>query len=377
MGLARAQRDAGLDVQIVSTFRPGADNSSVQQLRQGGIGVDLIGPCPGRLARHREIRPTLRRAMGGTDIVHIHALWEEVQHQAACLARQLGVPYLIRTCGMLDPWSLKQSAWQKRLYLAFRLRKDLNAAASLHFTTDAERSLTMPLRLRPPSIIEPNGIELSEFAQLPPPGRFRARWPSLSGCPIVLFMSRVHPKKGLDLLIPAFGRMCAAQARGETANRGTMLVIAGPDAQGHQANLERLVVELRLQERVVFTGMLNGAERIEALVDADLFVLSSYQENFGNVVIEAAAAGRPVVVSDQVNLCDEVLAAGIGGVVPASVEPLAAELARWMNDAPLRAAAGTRGREYALSRFDWSAIARRWCEHYLRLRSPSDRVATA
>ena len=133
------------------------------------------------------------------------------------------------------------------------------------------------MKLAPPAVVVPNGLSLEEFQQLPQRGGFRAKHPQVKDKPIVLFLSRVHYKKGLDLLIPAF-----AQAK---LTADAMLVIAGPVAQGFMPQLEALVREHGIADRTVFTGMLRGRDRIEAMVDADLFVLPSRQENFGIVII--------------------------------------------------------------------------------------------
>src|SRR5262249_48936832 len=152
------------------------------------------------------------------DVVHIHALWEEVQHRAARTAWQRGKPYLIRPCGMLDPWSLAQGRLRKALYLRWRLRTNLNRAAALHFPSQPERALTRPLRLRVPALVEPNGISLEEFADLPARGKFRSGHNIPADGPLILFMSRIHPKKGLDLLVPAFAQLKVP---------GAILVLAG------------------------------------------------------------------------------------------------------------------------------------------------------
>jgi glycosyltransferase involved in cell wall biosynthesis len=295
---------------------------------------------------------------GDADIVHIHGLWEEPQHVAAGTARRLDVPYVFTPHGMLDPWSLRQSKWVKRLYMLLRLRKDLNRAAAIHYTTPIERNLAGVLNLKPPAIVEPNGLDMSEFNDLPPRGRFRAPFSIASDRPIVLFLSRIHPKKGLDLLVPAF-------ARGNLAD--ALLVIAGPDDAGYRGEVERMIADNALTGRVLFTGMLKGAARIEALVDADLFALPSYQENFGIAVAESLACGTPVVISDQVNIHPEITAAGVGGVVPLDADRLAGELHRWMTDTPLRQSAVERARPLVRERYDWNQIARRWREHYSRL----------
>ena len=114
------------------------------------------------------------------------------------------------------------------------------------------------------------------------------------------------------------------------------LVIAGPDDENFRETIERLVAAEGIADRVIFTGMLRGGRRVEALVDSDLFVLPSYQENFGIAVVEAMACGMPVVISDQVNIHDEITESGGGEVVSAQMEPVAAAISRWLADAELR-----------------------------------------
>src|SRR2546426_6223596 len=111
LGLAAAQRRAGLDVEVISTFTPQHNPDIAQQLEAANVKVHLIGPVHGRLGRHPQLAPTLTQIIAGKDMVHIHALWEEIQHQAAVAARRAGAPYIFRPCGMLDPWSLSQSRW--------------------------------------------------------------------------------------------------------------------------------------------------------------------------------------------------------------------------------------------------------------------------
>ncbi len=365
-GLTKALVKTGTRVEVVGTVRsdPAADTAMVSELRSHGVDVKAIGPARGLLSRHPRIRPTLQAALAGADIVHIHALWEEVQHRAARLAYRAGVPYVLSPHGMLDPWSLTQGRLKKRLYLMWRLRKNLDRAAAIHFTSTTERDVVAPLRLRPPTIVVPNGIDLTEFEQLPPKGTFRARYPQIGDRLVVLFLSRVHPGKGLDLLVPAF-------ARADT--RGAMLVIAGPGEATYLSQVQQWVRENGLTDRTIFTGMLYGPERVAALADADLFVLPSDHENFGIAVVEALAARTPVIISDQVNIHDQITAAGVGQVVPTRVEDLSSQLTRWLGDPVLRAAAAERARPFVWQHYDWQQIARRWVEHYSRLSSSAGR----
>jgi glycosyltransferase involved in cell wall biosynthesis len=361
-GLVTAQAANGLNVRVLATFAHGDDLGFAAALQARGVTVRLVGPCRGRLGRHPDLSAAAAEAVAAADVVHIHALWEEVQHQAARTARLTEKPYLIRPCGMLDPWSLRQSRLKKSLYLFWRLRRHLNAAEALHFTSDAEHTGTVSLRLRPRAIVEPNGIDVSEYADLPARGTFRQRWALPKARTVLLFLGRLHPKKGLDLLLPAFARI----------EGDSLLVVAGPSEPGYQRGLKAEAARLGIADRVLFTGMLLGEDKLAAYVDADLFVLPSYQENFGMAVAEALAAGLPVVISDQVNIHAEVAAAGAGGVVPTDTTALAVELARWTGDPERLCRAGAKAREFARARYDWTAIARRWVGHYERLAAPRD-----
>lgn len=170
---------------------------------------------------------------------------------------------------------------------------------------------------------------------------------------MILFLGRIHYGKGLELLAPALARMKRTDA---------MLVVAGPDADGYSATIRSL--SKGVEDRIIYTGMLSGRDRLAALVDADLLSLPSYHENFGLAVIESLACGTPVVISDQVNLHPEVKATGVGGVVPMDVDPLARELDRWLDDEPMRRAAAEKAPVFVRERYDWDAIARRWVGHY-------------
>jgi glycosyltransferase involved in cell wall biosynthesis len=365
VGLADAQVRAGMDVTVIATWQITSGFAQAERLRAAGVKVEMIGQAHGKLSRHPELAAAVDRAVAQSDVVHIHALWEEIQHRAARSAQRRGVPYIITPHGMLSPWSRAQGSvvnrWGKRLYLSARLRRNLDSAAAIHFTTSAERDLVMPLQFKAPPLVEPIGLDLKEFQDLPPRGAFRAHHAQIADRPMVLLLGRLSPQKGLERLIPAFAQMALPQA---------VLVLAGPDYDGYGEVVRRLVRENRIEERVVFTGMLEGRQRIEALVDADLFVLPSHHENFGIVVAEAMAAGAPVLVSREVNLWNEVVAACAGSAVSGDVAELAREMERWMGDRERRAAASRAGRAYALAHYDWNTIARHWADHYARLRRP-------
>ncbi len=359
MGLAQAQHENATRVSIVTTKSATEKGSSAEELRTSGVSVDVVGPCKTALMRHRDLVPTLESAVASADIVHVHALWEEIQYQASRIARISGVPYVIRPCGMLDPWSLSQSKFKKRAYYAWRLRGMLDNASAVHFTTEIERDLAR-WWVHPNSraIVEPNGIDTSEFEPLPPRGAFRDRRPAIGGRRIVLFLGRIHPKKGLELLLRAFARL---------RPQNCVLVVAGPDNIGYEARLRDLAIELSIADQVDFAGIQMEKERIEAFVDADLFVLPSHQENFGNTVIESLAAGTPVLISDQVNLHVQVTRAKVGDVHEMSVASLTEKLELALQRDNGWCELTRRARQFAFDQFDWRNISDRWNGHYHEL----------
>lgn len=358
LAMIHAQIDAGARVTVVATHGKDFQYSAADQMKKIGADVHLIGPCTDILAWHRAIKPTLKQLIPQADVVHVHGVWEEIQHQAARIARKLNKPYVFTPHGMLDPWSLSQSATKKKWYLRLRLKKDLDRASAIHFTDETERDLTNPLDLKAPKIVERLIIDLSDFQPPPQRGLFRAKFArQLGDRPFVLFMSRIHHKKGLDLLVPAFAR--------SSDKHNAMLVIAGPDIGGYQAQVEQLARDNNVSDRVFLPGMIYGKDRAAAMVDASMFALTSYQENFGVVVIEALAAGTPVLISDQVNIHRQISDARVGEVVTTNVDRIAESLVRWLSlDRDARHIASLRAREFVAKNFDRIAQARRWIEIY-------------
>lgn len=345
--LARVQAEkCGHVVHVVTADEPAAVQSLQGHL--GGAALEAAGPMRGPFAKGKHAAERIEaRLAAGVDVVHIHGLWQHAPHHAAAAAHKAGVPYIIRPCGMLDPWSLNQGRLKKKMFLLIRGRRDLNRAAALHYTTETERQLVAPMHLKPRSVVIPNGLDWEEFETLPRHGAFRAAH-GIGDRSLVVFLSRVHHKKGLDLLLPAFAKVADATAT---------LAIVGPGEAAYVEKLRGQAETLGIGERVLFTGMISGRARLDALGDADLFCLPSYQENFGVSVIEALGVGTPVLISDQVNIHQEVAAAGVGEIVPCHVEPLALRLNAMLSDRARLAEMGLRARRWVEQTFRWDAIA--------------------
>lgn len=284
------------------------------------------------------------------DLVHIHALFSYPALPAAYAAARACVPYVVRPLGTLNRWGM-QRRHRRLKWVSFRMieRRILRGAACIHYTSEQERIEAAELGMTGRSVVVPLGVDLEPFEDLARHGWLRQRAPDLAGRTIILFLSRLDRKKGLDLLLDAFAQVLPS--RPELA-----LVIAGAGDQGFERALRDRATHLGVQDHVLWAGFLDETEKLAALADTDVFVLPSYSENFGMAVVEALASGLPVVVSDQVAMHRDIAAAGAGVVVPCDAEALAAALLRVSSDPALRAELGSRGRQVTRERFSIEAM---------------------
>ncbi len=341
--LAEAQVSSGHSVEILTgdDGKVPASEISVPLERSAAPGVIEL------FVRGR-VRRTLRKFVDSADVLHLHGVWDPLLLGAAAEARRTGVPYIVMPHGMLDPWSLAQKWWKKRLALVCAVRRFLNGAAALHLLNRDEARLLAVLRLRVAHWIIPNGVNLSEIDPLPGSGGFRASHPSVGQDPYILFLSRLHYKKGLDVLATAFANVAPRQPR-------VKLVVAGPD-DGAQQMFERTIRALGLADRVVLTGPLYGEAKWAALAGAACFCLPSRQEGFSMAVLEALACRVPVVISEQCHF-PEVGEKRAGLVVPLNSEAVATGLAQVLSDPREAGEMGAAGRRLIEERYTWAKIA--------------------
>jgi len=278
-----------------------------------------INPPEGKFALlHRSDKARLREAIADAQVLHLHTPWEPSNLQAAALARQAGVPYVLSAHGMLDDWSMAQKGFKKRAYLKLAGGKLLRRAARVHFTAQAEHDQARKWLVSDNGVVLPLVMDLSPFENLPGPDLARQRFAPLRQADTkLLFLSRVHPKKGVDLLIKALAEL---RTRGRTAS----LLIAGPGEQPYVESLKKLAASLNVGENVQFCGMIRGEEKLSLYQAADLFVLPTSQENFGLVLIEALACRLPVITTQGVDIWKELQNAG---AMIADRSPLAIALA--------------------------------------------------
>lgn len=375
--LAKAQADAGHKVVVATTnadhpsgtyHDPGWDT-----LADGAVRVFYATAGLAPLQVSASLARYLRRAIPEFDVVHVHGLYRFPTTLAAYLSRRHGVPYVIRPHGSLDPYLYARSTSGqlrlKRIYERWLDLPNLNAASAIHYTAEEERERASFLNLRSPSFVIPNGLAWEGYETLPDRGEMRARW-GVGDAPLILFLGRLHSKKGLDLLVPAFDMVRRHKPNAQ-------LVIAGPENDSYGQTVRNLVSERGLGSAVHFVGPLYGADVVQAYVDADVFALPSYTENFGMTVVEAMACALPVVISDQVNIHSEVAGARAGLVTRCDAEEVSAALLTVLaaeNDR--RQVMGGTGRRLVQERYSWPAIVDALSEEYAALIARARRGAT-
>jgi glycosyltransferase involved in cell wall biosynthesis len=292
-------------------------------------------------------------AFGRPEVLHDNGLWLAHNHQLAAISRSHGIPRMVSLRGMLEPWALKHKYWKKRLAWALYQKRDLQRATAIHVTAASEQASAVGLGLTNRLVLVPNGVDWvgTEPAAVPE----RPRNPVKDGRRQALFLGRIHPVKGLPMLVEAW-----AKAR----PHGWNMVVAGPDEGGHLAEVKAMVASKGLDGVFSFPGELAGTAKSEALRTSDLFILPSHTENFGMAAGEALAHGIPVLTT-QGTPWESLINWQAGWWVPISAEGIEAALTEAAHlPASELAAMGQRGQSGVREQFDWNALAGRMMKAY-------------
>lgn len=366
--LARALEREGVRSVVYSTDMgraPAAWSSErlgEDDLPDGAGEIDLrLFPMqrPYRLAFSRPLAHGLATGEPSPDVVHIHSLFLHPQYAAFRHARRTGTPYVVSPHGSLDPFLRRRGRIRKAVNDVLWQRRMLAGADALHVTTDDERDLVADVAPGVRRAVVPLGIHWDRFQAEGDAGRFRAAHLAGHEGPIVLFLGRLSFKKGIDILIDSFARVSAR-------HRDALLVIAGPDDEDLEPELWRRAEAAGISRSVVFTGLLQGEDRLDALSAAAVWALSSHTENFGVAVIEALASGLPVVISPAVNVAPDIRTAGAGVVAELDARSFADAIAGLLDDEARAADLSRRAREFARG-YDWAAVAPRFARMYREL----------
>jgi len=368
LGLSAALAAKNIDVTIITTDSNGdigqlpLDVPLNEPIQQNGYQIIYFRCYPWRRYKFSfSLLQWLNENAPQFDLAHIHALFSPVTTVAATIARYHHLPYIIRPCGMLDPADLQKKKRLKQIYATLLERPNLAGAAAIHFTSKEEAKISerfglgstakMPV---PRDLVIPLGVTAGLF-----PKRLRE-----SQVPIILFMSRIEPKKGLDLLIPALESIL-----GSGIEFHFILAGSNPQDADYETQIKVQIHNSSLAKYTTITGFVSGDLKVELLTKADLFVLPSYYENFGIAVAEAMAAGVPVVISDRIHIAEDIQQAEAGWVGPLEVGAIANSIKSALLNPQERQRRGLNGKEHAKKHYNWEAIAQQTIDAYQQILS--------
>lgn len=314
-----------------------------------------------RLYIPRGLKSVLKMRLEGADILHSHGLWAPANAVGASAARKAGLRFVISPRGSLAPEALARSAWKKSISKRLYVNRALRQAACIHALAEREADCIRRFGLTNPIAVVPNGVDI--LAADAESGRnWRAE---LGDKKLLVSLGRLHPIKGLDILIEAWRRLADEFPH-------WLLVLAGPDEGGHLAALEDQVRDANLADRTFFPGGVYGADKASLLAGAEMFVLPSRTEGMSVALLEAMGSGLPVVITESCNF-PQIEACGAGLVVDSDAASLAGGMAKMMDaSVDRRRRMGAAGAELIADRYSWDSLAREMLGVYRWLVGQSD-----
>lgn len=367
--IERALCEAGISVTTVTTDSDGPGRRLSHELRPP-VANGAVRFYASQIAEFYKIAPSivpwLWRNVPSFDVVHIHALFSFASVAAGIIARQLGVPYLIRPLGTLTNYGLTQRRpWMKRISLTLLEGGLLRDAAAVHFTSELESREARELGVNMRGVVIPLGVECPEVSKR---ADLTAEYPEIEGRAIVLFLSRLDPKKNVECLLHAFSILYRNRP-------DAILVIAGEGEDAYVDRLKRLAASLNIADHIVWLGHVERQRRATAFAAAHLFVLPSLSENFGIAAAEAMLAGIPCILSREIAIAPDVQEAKAGFVVEPTPEDVALAMTTLITNKDMSQGLGKRGKSYAERQFSTAAMANSLIRVYEDVTSTRQRSA--
>ena len=363
--VAQSLGQAGAQVDVVTTDADGAKKLNVplqMWVQEENYRIQYF-PCWYRYSwtLSWSLSQWLVQHLGAYDIVHTHTLFSPVLNLAHQLCRWQKIPYVMTPHGMLEPWALAHKAWKKRIYYTLLDQRCLQGASGIQVLAPIEAEQITGLSVHTPALIVPNGIHQRDFDPLSDPELFYQQFPTLRDKTLIIFLARIDPKKGLDLLAKAF----------EIVHRQypqTHLVVAGPDSIGYLPTVKTYFSQADCLDAVTFTGMLSGALKYAALAAAYLYVAPSYSEGFSMSVLEGMATGLPCVITTGCNFAEAAIAQA-ADVVEIDAKAIAEAILQRLADPVAAKAMGDRARAWIFNHYTWNKIAKLLIQSYHKLQN--------
>jgi glycosyltransferase involved in cell wall biosynthesis len=334
-GPMEAIKSAGLTLPQLGHYSEVAslDAPDSSWLQAFPIKVHALGPGLSSYGFSHNLVPWLRRNVHRYDCVIIDGIWQYSSFGTWLALHNNSIPYFVYLHGMLDPWfkrTFPLKHLKKSLYWPWADYKVLRDATAVLFASHEEKILAPQSfqRYQCNEVVVNYSVPSADIAQqqmdaVQQRQLFLSLFPELQGKRLILFLARIHPKKGCDLLIKAFARLADSDER-------LHLVMAGPDQVGWQKQLQQQVQQLNIYHRVTWTGLLEGDLKWGAFHASEVFVLSSHQENFGIAIAEAMSCSLPVLISNKINIWREIVEDGAGLVANDDVESTTQLLNQWL-----------------------------------------------
>ncbi len=316
-----------------------------------------------KYAFSRNLQKWLTKNIKNYHLVHIHSIFNYPTYIAAKIASTVKIPYIIAPHGMLEPWALTHKAWKKRIIYNYAVKPTLEGANAIHATSSPEANNIKSLGIDKNRLLFiPNGIKTEEFTSLPSNDIFYEKFPHLSGKNLIVFLARIDPKKGLDLLASAFAKV-------KHLYPTSHLVIIGSTTTSDTQYLDTVkqyFQDNNCSENVTFTGMLTGKLKLSALSAASIYVAPSYSEGFSMSVLEGMAAGLPCVITTGCNF-PEAEAANAVRVTNINADDIADGLMWCLKHPDAAKELGIRARNFIFNNYTWQRAAEKTVEVYEQL----------
>ena len=362
--LCRGLVSLGHKVTVYTTNTDGTNYLSVpvnQPVDVGGVEVWYFHtPMPRFFRYSRELAKACRNSISRFDIVHIASFWNYPAIPAAKECKKRRIPYVVSTHGTLIDDAVNRKKLRKLIYLKLFDNRNITGASAIHFTAKLERKTTTLFYPNGvPSFIVPNGLDLEEFASLPNKSHsFNGEFGLPPQNKVIAYLGRLDPRKGLDVLIISLS---------EVAKRFPMLslLVVGPDSYEYKSHLEDIVRREGLNNIVKFVGFLEPSKRNFLFSNTDILILPAWEgENFGYAAVEAMATGIPVLVSENVGICDAVREDGAGLVVSVNEDVIANALIEMLSNPERLKEMGKAAYESARKRYDIKVVAKLMAKAY-------------
>lgn len=368
ISLVKALRNLGIEAEIVTTNDDSGTlldvplNQKVEYQQVPVWFLPRFNPPLKEFMFSTALTRWLWKHIRDYDLIHTHYLFCYAPTCAATLARYYKIPYIVRPIGQMTPWALAQSKLKKQIYTFLIERHNLDRAAAIHCTSWEEAKNVQDFGINTPRFISPLGVE--QPPNIPEAKhKIRAIYNIERHKKIILFLSRIHVKKRLDLLIESLSQLL---------HHDFHLIIAGTGSQVYISHLKQMILNLELSSNITWAGFVTEEPKDLLLQGSDIFVLPSFSENFGVAIAEAMAVGLPVIITPNIQISSEIYQNNAGLIVDGKIDTLARGIDKLLSSETLRKELGNNGKLLTKECYSWINIARGLIRIYSGILNPKN-----